>query len=631
MLTTFIILAVAATFFIWGRIRSDIVAICALLALILSGILTPVEALSGFSNSIVIMMVGLFVIGGGIFQTGLAKKISTRILKLAGNSEKKLFILIILATVGVSSFVSNTGTVALMLPIVISLAAAANIDSRRLLMPLAFASSLGITTLISTPPNLIIHGTLVDALKNGTLAASKVPGYENGFSFFSFLPVGLIGLAMGLILLWPMSKMLVSDKTKKGDEKKSNEGKLHQLSQEYRLAQNLYRVKVKDDSLLVNKMLRDLSITERFGINILEIRRDLHKRFHKTVNQNVAGPGNTICSNDILYVLGDFAHVEDFVKENKLSLVDVYQTEAKALSVSEVGGMDFGEIGIAEVVLLSNSKLVGKRVKESEFRNLYNVNILGIQRQNEYILKDVKDEKMEAGDVLLVQGKWKNIGKLDQDENEWVVVGRPMEEAEKVPLSNKAPLAAAIMVTMVVVMVFNLLAPVVAVMIAAVLMVLTGCLRTVESAYKTINWESIVLFAGMIPLSIAMEKTGASAMISENIISGFGDYGPIAVLAGVYLGTSILTLFISNTATAVLFAPIALQSAIMLDVSPLPFLFAVAVGASMCFASPFATPPNALVMSAGRYSFMDYVKVGLPLQVIYAVVMIMVLPLLFPF
>jgi len=619
MYTTLIVLAVAAAFFVWGKIRSDIVAICALLTLMLSGVLTPEEALSGFSNSIVIMMVGLFVVGGGIFQTGLAKMLGTRILKLAGNSEKKLFLLVMLATAGIGSFVSNTGTVALMLPIIISLSTAANTDARRLLMPLAFASSMGgMMTLIGTPPNLIIHGTLVDA------------GYE-GLSFFSFLPVGIITLTLGIILLFPMSKLLVSNKTKGNDLKKSNVGKLTQLSQEYQLAQNLYRVKVNDDSLLVDKMLRNLSITERFGISILEIRRDQHKRFHKTVNQDVAGPGNTICSNDILYVLGDFTNVEDFVRENNLSLVDVHQTEAKALSVSEAGGMEFGEIGIAEVVLLSNSKLVGKLVKESGFRNLYNVNILGIQRQNEYILKDVKDEKMQAGDVLLVQGKWKDIGKLDEGENEWVVVGRPMEEAEKVPLSDKAPVAAAIMVAMVVVMAFNLLPPVVAVMIAAILMVLTGCLRTVEAAYKTINWESIVLFAGMIPLSIAMEKTGASAIISGGIISGFGDYGPVAVLAGIYLGTSMLTLFISNTATAILFAPIALQSAVMLDVSPLPFLFAVTVGASMCFASPFSTPPNALVMSAGRYSFMDYVKIGLPLQLIYAVVMIIVLPLLFPF
>jgi di/tricarboxylate transporter len=212
-----------------------------------------------------------------------------------------------------------------------------------------------------------------------------------------------------------------------------------------------------------------------------------------------------------------------------------------------------------------------------------------------------------------------------------VVVGEPLKEAEKVPLTIKAPIAGAILIAMVIVMATGWLPPVTATLIASLLMILTGCLRNVESAYKTINWESIILFAGMIPLAIAMEKTGASTVISGGIVSGLGAYGPVAVLAGIYLATSLLTLFLSNTATAVLFAPIALHSAISLGVSPMPFLFAVAIGASMCFASPFSTPPNALVMSAGRYTFMDYVKIGLPLQILYAIVMVIVLPLLFPF
>lgn len=175
------------------------------------------------------------------------------------------------------------------------------------------------------------------------------------------------------------------------------------------------------------------------------------------------------------------------------------------------------------------------------------------------------------------------------------------------------------------------IAPVTAIMIAAVLMVLTGCFRNVEAAYKTINWESIVLIAAMLPMSMALEKTGVSEYISNSLVSGLGVYGPIALLAGIYFTTSLLTMFISNTATAVLLAPIALQSAIQIGTSPYPFLFAVTVGASMCFASPFSTPPNALVMPAGQYTFMDYIKVGLPLQILIGIVMILTLPLLFPF
>ena len=222
---------------------------------------------------------------------------------------------------------------------------------------------------------------------------------------------------------------------------------------------------------------------------------------------------------------------------------------------------------------------------------------------------------------------------LSKEDADWVVLGQPLAEAAKVTLDYKAPVAAVIMVLMVAMMVFDFIpvAPVTAVMIAGILMVLTGCFRNVEAAYKTINWESIVLIAAMLPMSLALEKTGASEYISNSLVSELGTYGPLALMAGIYFTTSLMTMFISNTATAVLLAPIAMQSATQIGVSPVPFLFAVTLGASMCFASPFSTPPNALVMPAGQYTFMDYVKVGLPLQIIMGIVMVLVLPLLFPF
>ena len=232
-----------------------------------------------------------------------------------------------------------------------------------------------------------------------------------------------------------------------------------------------------------------------------------------------------------------------------------------------------------------------------------------------------------------MQGTWNDIARLNREDADWVVLGQPLEEASKVTLDYKAPVAAAIMLLMIAMMVFDFIpvAPVTAVIIAALLMVLTGCFRNVEAAYKTINWESVVLIAAMLPMSLALEKTGASAYISDSLVHGLGDYGPFALMAGIYFTTSLLTMFISNTATAVLLAPIALQSATQMGVSPVPFLFAVAVGASMCFASPFSTPPNALVMPAGQYKFIDYIKVGLPLQIIMGIVMVFALPLLFPF
>jgi di/tricarboxylate transporter len=616
----FAIILLAIVFFVWGKIRSDIVALSVLILLVITGILTPSEGLSGFSNSVVVMMVCLFIVGGAIFQTGLAKMVSTKILALAGNNQHKLFILVMLVTGGIGAIVSNTGTVALMLPIVISLANQAKTDARRFLMPMAFASSLGLLTLISTPPNLIINDTLI----NG--------GYE-GLSFFAFLPIGAITLTVGILLLWPLSKLLVAGKDKEKSAVKKDKS-LDQLASEYQLADNLYRVTIRENSPFINKSLQELNITSKYNLSILEIRRiESKNRFHKTVHMTVAGPSSTFRESDLLYVLGNFNDVMALVNENGLKMIDSHETEGRdnPLTVSQVGGLQFSEIGIAEVVLMSSSKLINKQVKESDFRQLYNVNILGIRRKDGYILQDVKDERMHSGDVLLVQGSWNDIEKLNQETSEWVVVGRPMENALKVPRDHKAPMAAVILVLMILAMVFNVVPTVIATMIAALLMIVLGCFRNVESAYKSINWESTFLFAGMFPLAIAMEKTGASTLIANAIVGGLSSHGPTAVLAGIYIATSILTMFISNTATAVLFAPIAFQAATSIAISPYPFMFTVTVAASMCFASPFATPPNALVMSAGRYKFMDYVKVGFPLQLIVGIIMIFVLPLLFPF
>ena len=619
MLITLIILALSAIFFVNGKIRSDLVALCALVLLLVFQILTPEEALSGFSNSVVIMMIGLFVVGGAIFQTGLAKMISSRILKLAGTSELRLFILVMLVTSAIGAFVSNTGTVALMLPIVVSLAVSANMNPGRLLMPLAFASSMGgMMTLIGTPPNLVIQNALTDG------------GFEP-LSFFSFMPVGLVCVAVGTIVLLPLTKMFLSKKKEKGKGRTNKTKSLNELVDEYQLVNNLFRLHVVASSRLIGKTIAELDVRNRYGLTILEVRRETgsQKKLLKNVSQSLAEPTTQLQEHDILYLMGSRDDVTRFNEELELEALDDH-------SIQERGGqavLDFYDIGIAELVLMPTSKIINQTIKDSNFRQKYNINILGIRRKGEYILHELADEKMHMGDVLLVQGTWNNIARLTQEDEEWVVLGQPLNEAAKVTLDYKAPVAAAIMLLMVAMMVFDFIpiAPVTAVMIAGILMVLTGCFRNVEAAYKTINWESIVLIAAMMPMSMALEKTGASEYISNTLVSGLGVYGPTALMAGIYFTTSLMTMFISNTATAVLMAPIAMQSALQIDVSPYPFLFAVTLGASMCFASPFSTPPNALVMPAGQYTFMDYIKVGLPLQIIMGIVMIFVLPMLFSF
>ena len=619
MVITLIILVLSAVFFMSGKVRSDLVALCALISLLIFQILTPEEALSGFSNSVVIMMVGLFVVGGAIFQTGLAKMISSKILKLAGKSELRLFLLVMLVTSAIGAFVSNTGTVALMLPIVVSLAVSAGMNPSRLLMPLAFASSMGgMMTLIGTPPNLVIQNALTSA------------GFEP-LSFFSFLPVGLICVTIGTLVLMPLTKWFLSKKGKKQEVNASGKS-LNQLVKEYGLSSNLFRLRADTSSLLVGKTIIDLDVRRKYGLNILEVRRgDISQnRFLKTITQKLAEPDTVMQEQDVLYVTGEVESVERFAEDYLLEMLDGHTTEEAAKANNS---LDFYDIGIAEIVLMPSSNLANRTVKDADLRGKFNVNVLGIRRKKEYILQDLGNEKMHSGDVLLVQGTWQDIARLSKEDADWVVLGQPLNEAAKVTLDYKAPVAAAIMVLMVVMMVFDFIpvAPVTAVMIAGVLMVITGCFRNVEAAYKTINWETIVLFAGMLPMSLALEKTGASEYISNSLVTGLGSYGPIVLMAGIYFTTSLMTMFISNTVTAVLMAPIALQSALQIGVSPIPFLFAVTVAASMCFASPFSTPPNALVMPAGQYTFMDYIKVGLPLQVIMGIVMVFALPLLFPF
>lgn len=617
MITTLIILAVTAVFFVIGKIRSDIVALCSLILLMAFGILTPTEALSGFSNSVVIMMVGLFVVGGAVFQTGLAKMISGKIMHLAGDNETRLFLLVMLTTTAIGAFVSNTGTVALMLPIVVSMAAKGNISASRLLMPLAFASSLGgMLTLIGTPPNLVIQEALANA------------GYGT-LGFFSFTPVGIIAIAIGIIVLMPLSKWLLSNKDKDGSKKKKRTKSLQELVDEYHLADQLTRYVIPKGSELNDKTLMELDIQNRYNLSVMEIRREKRGRngWIRDVSQKMAGPKTRFMEGDIIYLSGEPGQMERFATDYKLK-----QPVTKQRGNAQ-NKMDFYDIGIAELVIMPNTTLQNHKIKESGFRSKYNINIVAVRRNGNYILNNLAEVSLHAGDVLLVQGTWANISRLTHEDEHWVVLGQPLAEAEKVTLDYKAPLAAIIMLAMIAMMVFDFIPiePVTAVMIAGVLMVLTGCFRNVEAAYKTINWETIVLIAAMMPMSVALEKTGASAMISQSLVSGLGAYGPYALLAGIYFTTSLLTMFISNTATAVLMAPIALSSALGLHLDPTAFLFAVSLGASMCFASPFSTPPNALVMQAGRYTFMDYVKVGLPLQIIIGIVMVFVLPLLFPF
>lgn len=611
MTITFLILIIAILLFISGKIRADFVALLSLLALVLFGIISTEEALAGFANSTVIMLAGLFVVGGGILRTGLAQKGSQFILRFSGNNETKLFILLMIVVAIVGSFISNTGTVAIMLPIVIGIAMSMKMSTSKFLIPLAFAANLsGFMTLISTPTNLIVNQTL------------EANGYE-GLRFFSITPIGIIAFIIGITYL-----LLVRNSLMPKDYQKqlSNKKRLtpNTLIQQYQLSENIHRIFVPEQSSIVNKKLKELKLTTDYHLVVLKIERKMNEGLHllpSSLHQEMAGPNSKIEANDILYLQGTPKQIAKFAVDFDLE-IQKHDENEKLVS---------NKIGVVEVLLQPNSTLINETVSESSFRKKYNLNIVGINRKGKFISENISDVRLRFGDALLVQGSWEDIEFLSNDTSDVVVVGKPAEIASQATASGKAPVAAGILLLMVTLMIFNVFPTVVSVIIAAILMVLTGCLRNMDDAYGQINWQSVILIGAMLPWSTALENTGGMTLISNGIIALLGGIGPIGVLGGLYIAATIFGQIMSNTATTVLFAPIAMKAAIEMGVSPYPMLIGVGVAACMAFSTPFSSPTNALVMTAGNYKFMDFFKVGLPLTLIMSVVMVIIIPILFPF
>lgn len=609
---TILIFALTIIAFAANKVRSDIVALCCMAALMAFGIVGPKEALAGFSNSSVVIMLALFIVGGAVFQTGLAKTVSRKLLRMAGTSETKLFFLVMGVTAFVAAFVSNTGTVALLLPILLAMAKSAKISPSKLMIPLAFASSMGgMFTLIGTPPNLIVDGYLRDH-------------NLGGFGFFDFTLVGAACFVVGIVLLYPLSKFFMGGKKhhKESDDEGHN---LLALLQEYELNQLIFKLQVGDHSPMIGKTAQELDLHRRYGVTLLEERH--RNKLLGTVVQSTVGPDTIFQPGDVLYAMGTREHLNEMTHIFNLTLFAEEMREDHAK-------LDFYDLGLSEILISPESKLINQTVQEAGFRQRNNVNILAIKRSQHCITENVQQETLHAGDMMLVHGAWSDIKKMKTNLREWIIIGDPAEELENVALDHKAPLAAGIMIAMVLLMVFADqigIPPVTTVVVAGLLMVLLGCVRSVDTAYKMIGWESIVLIAAMMSMSSALSSTGISDFIATNVVQGLQAQGPWAVLIGVYIVTSLLSTFISNSATAILVAPIAWSAAQQLGVSPTPFMMAAAIAASAVFALPISTPPNAMVMNAGRYTFMDYVKVGVPLQIAMGIVAILIIPLLFPF
>ena len=613
------ILLFAILFFITEWLRVDVVALIVVIALMISSLLSPSEAIAGFSNPVVLTIAALFVIGGGVLQTGLAATIGNYILKIAGTNPTRLIVTVMLAVAVLSAFMSDTGTVAVLLPAVISLAASARISPSKLLIPLSFGALLGgAATLIGTPPNLIVSDVLRES-------------GERTFQFFDYTPIGLILIAAGVIFMLTIGKRLLPDHVQVQDVQRL--ATPEEIARRYRLPDNLFRLRVRKLSPLIDKTIAEGEFGARFNVNILELRRAPQARTMVKIGETRSiwkadkrkrmrpSAETTFQAEDLLIVQGTPMDVAHLAASWNLGVQPAEVEDDKSLVNQEVG--------FAEVLLPPESQLIGKTLTDLHFGSQYHLSVLGIQRPGTEEHLNLKTTSLHFGDILLVQGPWENILTLKKHRRDFVVMGQP--ESMLGPANrSRAPIAAVIMFVMLLTMIGEVLPLTTTSMLAGLLMILTGCL-TIDEAYGYIDWKSVVLVAGMLPMSTALEKAGLVHLGAQSLTNTLGSLGPIWVLGGLFLATSIFTQVLSNTATAVLIAPLALAAAHNLDVQPQAFLMAVGVAASMAFASPVASPVNTLVMGAGNYRFSDYIKIGVPMLLIGLIISMLALPVVFPF
>ena len=609
MIITFIILLGTIFLFSQNRFRPDVIAGGAVLLLTILEIITPEEALSGFSNSTVIMIAGLFVVGAGIFESGFALNVGQSLLKFGKDSENRALFIVILTVSLFSALFSTSGTVAFLLPVIISISLKLSMNPSRFLLPLAFASSLGgLLTIIGSTSTLLVS----DALKRA--------GYEK-FGFFSITGIGIVALAAGVLFMMTIGRRLVpkNEEIISGDDRDISSGELAGI---YKTHDRLHFVYIPETSDIVGERLADLKLPSQFGITVIEI--DRMGIDQEEMTSSIAGPDEVLYPHDLLLVFGGEEEIAHFT--------ETYELEQKASEPEDIKAHFLTKAyGLTEIIIAPHSSLEEQTIEDVHFREKYSCSVLAINRKGTYIQTGLAKEKLKIGDALLVHGKWENIQMLSDNNRDVVVLGSVTDESSMPKLHGKAPIATMIFALMLGLMIFEVVPFVVSVLIAAFLMIVTGCVRSVEEAYKSINLDAVVLMAALLPMATALEKTGGAQFISNGVIDLFGNQSPYILLIGFYLAASLFSYVMNSMATAIILSPIAITVASNLGISPYPFVVGIAVAASIAFATPVASQTNTMVLTAGGYKFNDFVRAGLPLQLFVATVVLIFIPIFFPF
>jgi di/tricarboxylate transporter len=606
------ILVVTIGLFVWGKFTPDIVALISMLSLFLTGILDTTETLSGFSNPTVIMIAALFIVGEGIAQTGWTAMAGKKFVEWAGKSVPKLLFIVTLGTGVLSGFVSNTGTVATLTPLTIASAWSIGTLPSKMLMPVAFgANTGGLLTLTGTPPNIIASNALVEA------------GFK-GFSFFEFALIG-IPLLIATLLYFRYLGYKLLPKNKTNNKPINIESTLHNWIEAYKVDGDYYRLRVRSISQLINTKIEDWQFEKNYNVSVIRVKRR-HPNVFKGIPtfEEFPNPQTELFYHDILTVKGETEAINKLMITFRLGLLPLepIMDELKHNLINQ-------EVGMTEVIVNPNSILVGRKYKLGDYFKRYGIQLLAASRNN----KPLQDKEIivKVGDAFLIRGTWENIEDLKKQHEHLVIIGSPEGMAKNVEsLNTKSYIALGALIFMILLMVLNLVPGSIAALIAAGIILLTGCVP-ISKAYKGISWTSVVMIAAMIPMGIALQKTGLAQLVATSLVDNLGAIHPIVLLGGVFLLTTTFSQVINNSATAVLMAPIAMLAANSLNISPEPFMIVVAISASTAFLTPIGTTTNAMVMTAGGYKFMDYLKVGAPLLLILFIITLILVPIIWPF
>lgn len=601
-----VLLGIAVVLFALNRPRMDVVALIMLTALPLTGVMTIGEALAGFSDPNIVLIAALFVIGEGLVATGVARQLGDLVIGKAGEQPVRLLVLLMTCVCFLGAFMSSTAVTAIFIPVALRIARITRTQPGQLLMPLSFAALIsGMMTLVATPPNLIVNSELI---RQGA----------TGFGFFSFTPFGLPILVLGILYMVFARRWLARPEINTVNPPLLRP-RMADWIRTYNLAERALRLRVEPSSLLAAKTLAELNLRGSLGVNIVAIERSGRELIQPLVTTQLE-------AGDVLLIdlLGEQHDIPALCTEYGLARLPL-------------GGAYFNDraqvIGMAEVIVPADSPLVGKTVVETNFRNRTGLTVIGLRRGSGAIEQPISETSLKIGDTLLVVGPWKRIEHISPDETGVLILRLPTEVDDVLAVPGKAPQALAILLLVVVLMAtsgITGIANVQAALLGCLLMGAFGCID-IASAYRSISWKTIIVIVGMLPFSVALQRTGGIDLAADWLFGFAGAAGPHGMLAAIFATTVVMGLFISNTATAVLMAPVALAVARDMDLSLYPFAMIVALAASTAFITPVSSPVNTLVVTPGNYSFMDFVRLGAPFAVVVLVVSVLLVPVLLPF